>query len=76
VTFNEAAFERMLDFLRRSGRWNIADAMRDAMDMTTALLAKKSNAALSPDEESFVQLMRSFPDRVGECFGKSTLPGR
>jgi len=71
MTFNEAGLERLFEYLRKNGHWNIAEAFRDALGIAAALQAEKKNRlrSLTPDEEAFVSLMRNFPDQVGDYFG-------
>ena len=71
MTFNEAAMERMLEYLRKSGHWNIAEAFRDAIEMATALEVQRGRGrTLTPEEDSFVELMQNFPAAVGDRFGQ------
>jgi hypothetical protein len=70
MTFNEAAMERLLDYLRKSGHWNIAEGFRDAIEMATALEVQRNRGrTLSDDETAFLELMRTFPTAVGDRFG-------
>ena len=70
MTFNEAALERMLNFLRNSGHWNIAEAFRDAIEMATSLqVQSRAGRSLTRDELAFIELMQKFPDRVADYFG-------
>jgi len=71
MTFNEAAMERMLDYLRKSGDWNIAEAFRDATEMAAILAAQQGRGrSLSADERAFVALMQTLPNTVGDHFGQ------
>lgn len=63
--------ERMLEYLRRSGHWNIAEAFRDALEMATALDVQRNRGmTLTPEEKAFADLMQIFPNAVGDRFGE------
>ncbi len=71
MTFNEAAMERLLEYLRKSGHWNIAEAFRNAIDMATALEVQRDRGrVLSAEEKAFVEVMQAFPTAVGDRFGQ------